>query len=212
VVELGPEPRIHGYGAESDLARHYSFAEIVLIALTGAAPDRNTGRAFEVALAFLAPVPVSEAPAHAAGLARLIGADSAGVITGAAIGLAERARHILAAHSALIAWLHEPSGEFPTVARSSDANQEASVARLRDALAETGLSFAVLSQHPTLISALLGVLYALGLTEIAQLEAALTIAGMPTTIAEALAVKPFAFFGYPMDLPAFRYVEEPTNG
>ncbi len=211
VVEPGPAPRLHGYDVEADLARHYSFAEITLIALTGAAPERARGRAFEIALAFLAPVPVSEAPGHAAGLARLIGADASGVISGAALGLAERARYLVAEHAELVAWLGAGGGAFPQSASSDATDEIAAVARLRDALAETGLAFPIFEARPTLLAALIGVLHGVGLTDAPRLEAALSFAALPATIAEAFAVKPLAFFTYPMDLPAFRYVEEPDG-
>ncbi|HTQ03607.1 MAG TPA: hypothetical protein VMI54_07110 [Polyangiaceae bacterium] len=207
VVEPGPVPRVHGYDVEADLARHYSFAEIALIALTGSAPERSHGRAFEIALAFLAPVPVSEAPAHAAGLARLIGADASGVISGAAMGLAERARHVVAAHAELVAWLDAGSGPPPPSVQSDDPEDASAVARLREALGEAGAAFPLLEASPTRMAALLGVLHGVGLTDAPRLEAALSLAALPATIAEAFAVKPFAFFTYPMDLPAFRYVE-----
>jgi hypothetical protein len=208
VVEPGPAPRIHGYDVEADLARHYSFAELALTALTGSAPDRAHGRAFEIALAFLAPVPVSEAPAHAAGLARLIGADASGVISGAAIGLAERARQLVAAHAELLAWLGSGTGAVPASTQSEEPSQTSAVARLRDALDETRARFPLLNTRPTLTAALIAVLHGVGLTDAPRIEAALALAGLPVTLAEAFAVKPFAFFSYPMDLPAFRYVED----
>lgn len=208
VVEPGPLPRIHGYDVEDDLARHYSFAEITLTALTGTAPERGHGRAFEIALAFLAPVPVNEAPGHAAGLARLIGADASGVISGAAMGLAERARHLVSTHAELIAWLDSGSGDVPPSTQTDDPNDTHAVARLRAALAETGASFPLLNTRPTLMAALIGVLHGVGLTDAPRIETALAFAGLPATVAEAFAVKPFAFFSYPMDLPAFRYVED----
>src|SRR5258708_5243088 len=69
VVDGGFRPRILGYDVQTDLARHYSFAEVVLLCLCGEVPTREVGRAFEIALSFLAPVSAAEAPAHAAGLA-----------------------------------------------------------------------------------------------------------------------------------------------
>jgi hypothetical protein len=59
-----------------------------------------------------------------------------------------------------------------------------------------------------LTAALIAVLHGVGLTDAPRIEAALALAGLPVTLAEAFAVKPFAFFSYPMDLPAFRYVED----
>src|SRR5581483_9322042 len=72
VVEAGGAPRIFGYDVQAGLARHYSFGEVVLLCLSGEVPPREVGRAFEIALSFLAPVSVAEAPVHAAGLAHLL--------------------------------------------------------------------------------------------------------------------------------------------
>ena len=65
VVTAGARPRLHGYDVEADLARHYSFTEMVLLSLTGNLPTAQEARAFDVALQFAAPVSVQEAPTHA---------------------------------------------------------------------------------------------------------------------------------------------------
>jgi hypothetical protein len=208
VVDGGPAPRIHGYDVQADLARHYSFAELMLLSLTGEPPSPGAGRAFEIALAFLSPVSVAEAPVHAAGLARLIGADGTGVLASAAIGLAERARYLVAEHAVLLEWLDAPEGEHPALLDAGSDEDREAVARLRAALAETNLESSASTRRPTLTAALLSVLHAVGLKTAAQLEAAITFAALPAAVAEALSVKPFAFFSYPMNLPAFRYVEE----
>ena len=78
VVAPGPAPRLHGYDTERDLAPHYGLAELTLLSLTGELPAPPQARGFEVATTFVAPIAVSEAPSHAAVLARLCsGSDSA---------------------------------------------------------------------------------------------------------------------------------------
>ena len=119
VVTPGPQPLLHGFDVQNDLARSYDFAEVVYTALTGEPPSETTGRVFNVLLTFLAPISVAEAPCHATVLARLVGARTAGLVSTAAIGLAEQARA-------------EP-GPPPT----SDSK---SVERLKAALREAGVS------------------------------------------------------------------------
>jgi hypothetical protein len=212
VVEGGVVPRIFGYDVQADLARHYSFGEIILLCLSGEPPAREVGKAFEIALSFLAPVSVAEAPAHAAGLAQLLGADPSGVIACAAIGLSERARHIVAQHASLLEWLASPEGHLPAEVTRVDDEQAEAIARLSRALEDSGVEVPLLARRPTLMAGLLAVLYKCGLRRAAQLEAALCVAGWPAVLGEAFAVPPYAFFTYPMNLPAYRYVEGPKDG
>jgi hypothetical protein len=212
VVEGGGAPRILGYDVQADLARHYSFGELVLLCLSGEVPSRGVGRAFEIALSFLAPVSVAEAPAHAAGLAHLLGADPSGVMAGAAIGLSERARHVVAQHAPVLEWLASPDAGLPGEAKAVDGEQADAVQRLAGALEPTGIEVPLLARRPSLMAGLLAVLYRCGLRRPAQFEAALCMAALPAVIAEAFAVPPYAFFNYPMNLPAYRYTEEPKDG
>ena len=77
VVSLDEDPNIHGYSVSEDLAPHYSFCELFLLTLTGELPEKETGKIFETALQFAAPITVAEAPTHAAILARLCGSEVA---------------------------------------------------------------------------------------------------------------------------------------
>jgi hypothetical protein len=140
-----------------------------------------------------------------------LGADGAGVVACSAIGLAERARAIIVEHTPLLDWLSGAVSEFPSAKKSTEAADREAVTRLGAALKETGLELAVLDESPTLLSAILGVLHQCGLKQPAQLEAAVCIAGWPSVLAEAFAVKPYGFFSYPMNLPAFHYVEDPND-
>ena len=69
-----------GYSIQNDLAQHYGFAEICLLALSGTPPSPEQGRAFELALAFAGSITVAHAPVHAAVLARMCGTPWQGVI------------------------------------------------------------------------------------------------------------------------------------
>jgi hypothetical protein len=51
------------------------------------------------------------------------------------------------------------------------------------------------------------ILFALGFTRPAQLEAAVVCARLPATIAEAFATKTTSFNHYPMNLPRYEYEE-----
>src|SRR5205823_9083575 len=118
--------RIHGYDVEDDLARNFSFAEVVLTTLVGEAPSREVGRAFEIALTFLSPMSIGEAPAHAGSLARLCGARASGVLAVACLGLTEQSRALVDAHAELLSWLAKPSGALPESARAqSDRDRQA---------------------------------------------------------------------------------------
>jgi hypothetical protein len=204
VVTPGAAPRVHGYDVEGDLARHYGAAETTLLALTGELPAPEVARAFEVATAFLAPVSVAEAPAHAAVLARLCRARTSGILGIAAIALAEQARTVVADHADLVAWLDRPSGDAPARGAATDDDAR-SVARLRAALAPTGLRVGLLDRDPTRTAALVAVLHACGLVRPEQIETAIVIARLPCVMAEASAVRPGRFRRYPTNLPPFRY-------
>ena len=208
VVTPGDRPRVHGYDIEGDLARHYRFGESVLLALTGEAPDRSTGACFEIALTFLSPLAVTEAPTHAAVLARTC-AGSAAAITGtAAVTLAEQARWLLLRYAPLLTWLEaDRVGEMPDIARARDDEDRESVKRLREALAESGVE-RLPEDDVGRDAALLTLLHACGLRTADRIEVALVVARLATCAAEALAVKRGVLRDYPMNLPPFTYAEE----
>ncbi len=205
VVEPGPEPRIEGYLAESDLAAHYQFSEIVFLLATGELPDPIRAQAFDLALRFLIPSTVSEASVHATCLARLCGATSTGTLGVAAVALGEQARFLIAEHAALFDWFEADSEPLPFEFVSANAPEQVSVARLGQAAKEIGVSVPILGQNPTRHAALLGLLHALGLGRPDQIELVFTLAKLPVAIAEARAVKPGALRDYPMNTPRFRY-------
>ena len=209
VVTAGSRPRVHGYDVEADVAPHYRFGESILLALTGEAPDEATGAAFEIALTFLSPLAISEAPTHAAVLARICVGSASAVTSTAAVALTEQGRWLLARHAPLVAWLDAGcSAELPESARATDDDDRASTARLRAALgsrAEGRLPAHDLGRD----AALLSVLHACGLRRAEQLEVALVVARLATCAAEALAGKRGDLHGYPMNVPQFAYEEDP---
>ncbi|MDD5310077.1 MAG: hypothetical protein PHU25_22395, partial [Deltaproteobacteria bacterium] len=140
VVTPGAAPRIHGYDVEGDLALRYRFSDTVLLALTGELPDDRTGQAFEVAMQFLSPTSVAEPPAHCGVLARLCGARTSGVLGAAALAAAEQALFLVEGHAELIEWLERPEREPPARHLAGNEAEQASVSRLRAALAQTGFA------------------------------------------------------------------------
>lgn len=202
VVEPAGDPRVHGYASQADLACHYGFAELLLLSMTGELPDERCARALEVVLVFLAPLDVSAAPVHAACLSRLCGATTSGTLGISAIALAEQARHALDDQADVLAWLENQEMPFPARHRALNCG---AVARLRLALAPTGIEVPALDCRPSLTSALLATLFAIGLRRREQLELVFLIAQLPATAAEAGHVEPLAFRSYPMNTPAFRY-------
>ena len=209
VITPGANPHLHGFSVEGDLARYYRFPELVQVALTGAAPDEARGRAFDIALQFVAPVAIAEAPTHAAVLARLCGARTSSIVAVACIALAERARHVIAEHGELFAWLETEGAELPDHYRSGNAEDADCLDRLRTALASAGVEVPGLVQGLKRWTALFMTLSFAGLRRPEQLETVLVMASLAPTLAEAMSHAPKAFAQYPMDLPVFIYEDYP---
>jgi hypothetical protein len=85
----------------------------------------------------------------------------------------------------------------------------AGLARVREALSRRGIAVPALAHDLTRVAAGLALLVYAGLVREEDLVAALSIARLPAVIAEGLAVRPGRLKRYPMDLPPFRYVEDP---
>jgi hypothetical protein len=207
VVEPCASPRIHGFDVQQDLARHYTPTDIAFLALTSDLPvDAETSRALEVALAFLAPTSVAEPPAHAASLAQICGARPAGVVSIAAVTLAEQARVLYDEHAAIIPRLLVGSlnGAAASVA-ARDGEERAAVERLRDALGTFARRVPALGYDLRLDTAIVAVLLACGLRTREQLEVIVTVARLPAACAEAFAWKQGDLRAYPLDLPHFEY-------
>jgi hypothetical protein len=207
VVTPGDNPRLHGYVVEEDLANHYTFVETVLLSLTGELPSRDQGRAFELALVFLSPLSVAEAPTHAALLARICGARSSAVVGITALALVERARHLLDEYALVVAWLVDPARSFPAHFRAKTAAERASVARLSAALKASAVELNVFGWDPDRISAVLALLCYAGLTRREQMEAVLLLASLAPSLGEAFTREVAWFHEYPTQLPLFEYEE-----
>jgi hypothetical protein len=211
VVTPGDDPRLYGYSVEADIARFGGFGESILLSLTGELPSEEQRRAFDVALTFLAPLSVAEAPTHAAVLARICGARSSSVVGIAAVALAERARYVLEPYAAVLAWLDAPSEPFPAARRATTDSERSSVARLRALLPGAFRDAEVFRHDPDRMTAVLAALHAAGLRRLEQLEPVFVIASLAPAVAESFHREVASFRKYPMQLPLFEYVE-PERG
>jgi hypothetical protein len=205
VVSFGEHPRIHGYDVRGDLALHYRFVDVVLLALTGEI-DVEASAAFDVALTFASPTTVAEAPTHAAMLAQLCGSRTAGVVAVAATGLAEQSRTIVGAHEAILSRLALGSlDELDASFIAQSDGERAIVASLAERLGAFRHRVPALAHDVCLDTALVAVFVACGLHKREHLELALTLAKLPIACAEALTTTPGAFADYPMNVPTFVY-------
>jgi hypothetical protein len=209
VMTPGPDPLLHGFSVERDLALHYRFPELVQIALTGVAPEPAEGRAFDIALQFLAPLAIAEAPTHAAVLARLFGARTSSIVAVACIALAERARYVIAQHADLLAWLELTDGAPPDRHRSSSPEDTAGVDRLQAALTAAGVAVPRLVPGLGRWAGLVVTLHFAGIRRPEQLETVLVMASLAPTMAEAASHAPTEIGRYPINLPPFVYDEGP---
>ncbi len=201
VVRPGEEPLLHGFELHQDLARHYGLAEVVLLALTGAPPNREAGRAFEVLLIHACGIAVGEAPSHAAVLARLCSARPSGVAAVAAIGLTEQSRARSETLAPLLAWLRDGRPGPAPIGGASGAT-----ARLQDDLRSAGAAVdprdAALDHEAAIVAAM----FDLGLREAWQIEMAWSLARWPIAVAEAMSHEDGALGTYPIRLPPFELV------
>lgn len=210
VVSPGPEPRLHGYAVAGDLARFYGAIDVTWLVLRGELPTPAERAAFDVAMVLLAPVAVGEAPAHAAGLARIAGAPPAATIAITAVGLGEQARAEREAMAAWWAWLDAPAGAVPACALVASESLEAQAARrwldgqLRSWFGpDRGLPDAPLDR----VACGHAILHRLGLRGPVVLETVLVWARLPAVMAEAAAVRIGDVRGYPARVPDYQYAD-----
>lgn len=211
VVTPGERPRVHGYDVEADLARHYRFTDLALLALTGELPSNERSALFDLALIFAGPVAVNEAPTHVAVLSRLCGGDAAAVTATAATALAEQARFAVGHSYTWIAWLSAGASgvDLPAEARARDDSDRDAVRRLKQAVESIGATVPGLAIELDLgrDAAVVACLHACGLRQADQIERALVLARLTLAVAEGMAVRPGDFASYPANLPAVEYVE-----
>jgi hypothetical protein len=209
-ISPAPGPRLFGYDVERDLAAFYRFSDVIFLSLIGELPDEACSRAFEIALCFAAPLSVADAAIHAAVLSRLCGARPGGVFSTAGLTLAEHASNILEmANDVLASRESAASGPLPPELRAADDGERASVASLARLL-DGVLDVPVLAEDPSRDVALVGVLRGCGFTSQFHLVSVLTLARLPSALAEASRTKPGDFATYPIDTPHFEYVA-PTS-
>lgn len=205
VVDRGSDDdRVNGYGVLADVARNYSFADLVYLGLVGELPTSVASRRFHIALAAAAPVSVAEASVHAGVLARLSGAPIASALGTGLVIAADHARQTLFDHASLLAWLARPEGAAPEAFRTGA--DRAWVANMGAALGEDRP--AVLDDNFTRDAARLTLFHAAGLVTADRIEAALVIGATVGVAAEALATGPEHLGLYPVKQPPYRYVED----
>ncbi len=215
LVSPGARPRLAGYDVRGDLARHYGVAELISLSLRGELfaeePER---RAMEVLLWCLSPITIAEAPAHAGSLARLVGAAPGAVIGTAALTLGEESRSLLEAHADALAWISAgATGAVPEPARARDDEEREAVRELFTLLGDVGFQRG--GEHADALGwwpALFLSLHALGFEGAEAKAAVLVWARLPAAMGEAFLVKPGRFRKYPMNTPAFEYVEGADEG
>jgi hypothetical protein len=198
------DDRIHGYGVLSDLARHYSFSDVLFSGLTGELPDRANSQRFALALLASAATSVAEAPTHVALLGRIAGGAFSAALGAGLLALADQARSRTEGHAALIAWFEDPTGELPVAARDSTGSDREWIASL---LTTLGGATSLVRIGMTRDAAKLALFADAGIREPERVQAALTVAGSLGVIAEALLAGPADLGSYPVKLPPFHYVE-----
>lgn len=208
-VTPGSSPRLHGYDVESDLAAHYSFFELTVLALKGDLPTEQEAAALEQVAMFLAPISTATAPVHAGMLTRLCGGTSSASFGAGALMLGEQARFTVENASAWLAALADGATTASSI-RPADDDERATVARLTSAIARAGLEVSALASDLSLTAAAMAVLFACGLRTPEQMQAFFLVARLPATLAEILATVPAQFRTYPIALPRFDYQLEPA--
>jgi len=196
--------RVHGYDIEADLARHYRFSDVVLLALTGELPDDAKSRAFEIALTLLLPMSIARAPAHATVLAGHCSGPPSVILATATAALADDVADLAEVDVAALA---ASSGPLSDSLRAASPEESAQVDRLRDLL-EGVLEVPILGRQPSRELALIAVLRACGLDTPLRLSAVVALARIPSLIAEASQRGLSDFLAkYPMGSPPVTYEE-----
>ncbi len=208
VVSPGPVPTVFGYDLGEDIAKNYSFAELVYLSLVGEAPDRRFGQLFDKLLTLASAVTIAEAPVHAASLAALCGASQAGMAATGAIALTEQSRWLTANHGSLLQWLEQAPQQTPAQpppAQFLNQNDAARVAVLKKHADRCGVTIAALEHALSWPAALIAAFHHCGLKQVSQIEAALCCARWPLLMAEANAARAGSLRDYPIRTPAFRW-------
>lgn len=191
--------RLHGYDVEADVAAHYRFSDVLYLAIKGELPDDARSRAFEIAMMFALPLSVAEAPIHAAALARICGARPSGVASVASLALAETTSESVRGLLPVLRGEAEPHADVAP-------REAASVDRLR-ALLRDVLDVPLLARRPSRELAILAVLWECHLRTEWELVHAVTLARLPSAVAESAPRRPLDFASYPTTTPPIDYTE-----
>ncbi|MFJ2635123.1 hypothetical protein ACIO6U_24680 [Streptomyces sp. NPDC087422] len=206
VVDPSVPLRMHGYGVFGDLARHYRFSELAFLAWRGELPAESEAVAMETAWTLLMPVPLTDAGAHAALLARITACPPAQVLSVAAITLAESAQGVLDEHTAWLEWLRGPEDTPPAAYAASTPDDQAAWEAV-PADAKTLLP-GPRSFVPTVTAGALALLFCCGLRDPQELITSIVMAQLPAVTAEVLRHSATEMLRYPINLPPVRYVPE----
>jgi hypothetical protein len=196
------DDRFHGYEVLGDLARHYSYSDVVYLAIVGELPDDRASRLFHCAMCSFATLPVTEAPGHVAVLARICGSTLASAIGVGALTLADQSREMVSQHAALLVWLASPTAQLPP---EHTTTADASWVR---ALCEAAGDTKLVRPEMTRDAARIALLFEAGLRTREQLEAAVISSRISGLLAETLKAGPADLKLYPVKLPPFQYVED----
>jgi hypothetical protein len=194
---ISPEhpPRVHGYAAHDDIARHYSLVESQLLAHTGSLPRAELVRAVELAQRFIQVPHPGLAAMHSAILARFCGARDASIVGIAAVGLAEECER-----NAMTLASCENTATTPAALRDDSANEQRVAAMLIELLGAEVLD-PPLQAAEGLFGVWIRVLRWAGITSQLALNAMWVQARLPLVVAEAERNRPGDFPNYPMQLP-----------
>jgi hypothetical protein len=199
------DDHLHGYAMLGDVARHYRYPDALYLAITGELPDERASILFDVALLAFGSISVNEAPCHVAVLSKICGGTLASSLGAGLVAAADQARTTVEAHSALIAWLRNPTDVVPTDACDSD--DATWIRQLRNCAQHRGAMPMLVRDGMSRAAAVLALLYEAGLTNIEQLQAAMIASRLSGIAAEAIATSPKDLKDYPAKLPPFHYVE-----
>lgn len=191
---------IHGYRLAGDLARHYSWLEVMLLVAAGELPEPARVRAAEIALVIGSGVSVAEASGHAVITGQVCGCDSPALIGIAALALAEQAHAQIVQHDELLDWLDGGANDPPPARHVVAGPERAPLLHdLRAAEIEVPATFTMLNAPALQIA----VLHWAGLRQRAQLEALLVASRLPVLVTEAGHYRSGDFMAYAMNLPVF---------
>ncbi len=205
-VAWDPAPRLHGYAVDDDVAVRYSWAELILLALTGELPDEAAGAAFDVALQFACPQSVNEAPVHAAVVSRNVGAPLASAVASGVVVAGQAARALVARHEPMLAWLADgATGMPPAAVRSDSVDDDRGVAALDACLDSRGAGAYRVASPLSREAAVTAVMVACGLRNADQLVAAWMLSRAVAIAAEACATRRGGMTSYAANVPPHRY-------